>query len=163
MYALKRIIAYSIDATIIFAIAGLGRHMLFSMAIDHVLNPHSLGGTVMAYGSIALFAGLPIIVLGTLSGLFGWTPGKLILFLRVHGRNGKAPGMAQGILRETVKYVGISFMLFGAVWALYGIITRERAFYDEWIGVDVEDLKPSGLTEIQKRWREFQRDERRGK
>jgi hypothetical protein len=80
--------------------------------------------------------------------------------LRLRGNNGKAPGIAQGILREIIKYLGLGFMFLGALWALYGVITSQSAFYDEWIGLEVEDLRPSGLTETQKKWREFQRQNR---
>ena len=74
------------------------------------------------------------------------------MFLRVNSRQRKPIGLAHGLLREIVKAVSFCFF-FGMIWALYGIITSESTFYDDWLGCTVDDLKPSGLTETQKNWR----------
>jgi uncharacterized RDD family membrane protein YckC len=159
MYAIKRIIAYGIDLAIITFISGMANsHLYRLLTIAPQLEQYK--GMLLSYSSLAISAGVPIVLFGTLSGSLGWTPGKLILFLRVRNHNGRNAGVSQGILREIVKYVGTSFMFLGGLWALYGIVTSERTFYDDWIGLDVEDLKPSGLTETQKNWRAFQKSNR---
>ena len=156
LYALKRISAYIIDLTVAFILAGTATGILLKFSM-YLPLPEQFSGAFFGYVSMGIAAGIPIIIYGIMSGTLGWTPGKLVLSLRVRNRNGSAPGIGQGILREVVKYVGLSFMFLGALWALYGVITAERTFYDEWIGLDVDDLRPSGLTETQKRWREFHR------
>ncbi len=159
MYAIKRIVAYGIDISLVVFISGFAATQLFKhVSAVPLLAQHE--GILFSYGSFAISAGIPIVLFGTLSGLFGWTPGKLIMFLRVRDRNGRNPGITQGILREIVKYFGTSFIFLGSLWALYGVLTSQTTFYDDWIGLDVEDLKPSGLTETQKNWREFQRNNR---
>lgn len=159
MYALKRIVAYGIDVGIAMFISTLLTGQLYKY-MTTVPQLSQVKDILPGYASLAITAGIPIVLFGTLSGALGWTPGKLILFLRVRNNNGRNPGISQGILREIVKYVGTTFMFFGAIWALYGIITSQSTFYDDWIGLDVEDLKPSGLTETQKNWREFHRNNR---
>jgi len=152
MYSIKRIAAYAIDLVVVY-IVGLGLNLLAVALIGS--DPESglgmivftqLAGSVISYG-------IPIVVFGSLAGLFGWTPGKLICFLRVKNQSGNTPGIAKGILREFIKFVGTSFLLLGAFWALHGIVTKQKTFYDDWLDIDVEDIKPSGLTETQKNWR----------
>jgi hypothetical protein len=102
----------------------------------------------------------PAIVLGVMTGLTGRTPGKLVTFLRVKDCAGDPPGIAQGILREILKLVSLGF-LFGMIWALQGIVTSGRAFYDDWMDLDVEDLKPAGLTDTQRNYRKYMREQAR--
>jgi uncharacterized RDD family membrane protein YckC len=160
MYALKRIVAFSVDyISMLFISTALYGY------VAKVLNPVLVKIELMeGYAHYALSTGvlmiLPILIIGTLSGLLGWTPGKLICCLRVHNHSGRPPGVIQGILREVVKVIGTSFMFFGTLWALYGIITSEQTFYDDWIGTTVTDLKPTGLTDTQKKWRQFRNEER---
>jgi len=159
MYALKRILAYAFDLALVGFLSGLAfTYVAKLLGPGEAIGP--LRGMALSYGSMAFTAGIPIVIFGALTGAFGWTPGKLIFFLRVRNSSGRAPGIAQGILREIIKYASLSFMFLGALWALYGIVTSESAFYDEWIGPQVDDLRPSGLTETQKRWRQFQRANR---
>jgi uncharacterized RDD family membrane protein YckC len=157
MYSIKRIIAYCIDAALVYAI-GFGVS-LFSMLIfrEEMLTNIPLM-TIFSIVSSVVSYGIPILGFGILSGLFGWTPGKLICFLRVQNTSRRVPGIAQGILREIIKYVSVSLMFLGAIWAIQGIVTRQRTFYDEWLSLDVEDQKPSGLTDTQKNWRNTFRD-----
>lgn len=44
------------------------------------------------------------------------------------------------------------------IYALQGVITSGQTFYDTWLDLDVEDLKPYGLTETQKKWRKYHRE-----
>jgi len=157
MYALKRIIAYLIDSAIVLWLAGQTGSFLARLLLSGEPNPARVA--LYSYAMMAASGAVPIVVIGALSGGLGWTPGKLVLFLRVKDARGAAPGVSQGILREIIKYVSFSFFFLGALIALYGIVTSQRAFYDDWLGIEVDDLKPSGLTETQKKWREFQREQ----
>jgi uncharacterized RDD family membrane protein YckC len=157
MYALKRMVAYLIDYAIVLApsLAGLG-------LVEHNLGDripaqirHHIG---MVSGGVSLLA--PPLVLGILTGLTGRTPGKVITFLRVQDFNGDPPGIAEGIVREVVKAVSLAFF-FGMIYALGAVVTKRRTFYDEWLDLDVEDLRPSGLTETQKNFRKYMREKQR--
>ena len=79
------------------------------------------------------------------------------MFLNVKDGGGDPPGIAQGILREIIKAVSLGFF-FGMIYALQGLVTRGQTFYDAWLDLDVEDLKPYGLTETQKNWRKYHRE-----
>jgi uncharacterized RDD family membrane protein YckC len=157
VYALKRIAAYIIDFVLIYTpIAGLlsiGGGPILGRIPGHL---HFFAGT--ASWGISLLA--PVLVTGTLIGLTGRSPGKLIMFLKVND-GGDPPGIAQGILREIIKMVSISFFFLGPIWALQGLVTHGETFYDQWLGLQVEDLRPYGLTDTQKKWRQYHRQQAR--
>lgn len=157
MYALKRIAAYCIDyalflipafAAIAYAEKSVGKHATPSvpgmMAPLHLL---AWGGSLVA----------PALILGTMTGLTGRTPGKFLMSLKVQDYSGDPPGIAQGILREVVKAVSLGFAL-GMLYALQALCTRNRTFYDEWLDLEVEDLNPIGLTPTQKNFRKYMRE-----
>jgi uncharacterized RDD family membrane protein YckC len=157
MYALKRILAYAIDVFLIVGpISGLLSFQELSL-FESV--PHHFHG-FMAIGVGALSLGAPILIIGVLSGLTGRSPGKLVMFLKIEDYGGDPPGIAQGILREIIKAVSLGFF-FGTIWALQGIVTRGSTFYDEWLDLRVEDLRPSGLTPTQKKYRKYMREQQR--
>lgn len=153
MYALKRIAAFVIDIILLqFTSYFISIGVLLLLPSDsEALGMFALFNTYLGYGAV-------ILVYGILEGQFGWTPGKLILFLRVR-REGTTRniGIAQGILRQILKVLSFSFVFLGAIWALVGIIRSEQTFYDGLLHVDVEDLHPSGLTDTQKNWRKQMR------
>lgn len=120
------------------------------------LHPEKMNHPMILMASSYFPLIAPAFVYGVLVGLTGRTPGKLIMFLKVVNRAGRTIGVAQGLLREVVKIISLGFFFFGAIWALYGMVTTGRTFYDEWLGIDADDLKPAGLTPTQKKWREFQ-------
>jgi len=154
MYALKRIIAYVIDMALVYS------PLMALMAYAETpflgkLTPHfHFFGPLGAMG--IAFAG-PILVNGVLTGLTGRSPGKFIMFLNVKDCGGDPPGIAQGILREIIKAVSLGFFL-GMIYALQGLVTTGQTFYDAWLDLDVEDLKPYGLSETQKNWRKYHRE-----
>lgn len=153
MYALKRIIAYVIDYALTYIPLMFFITMYYHPTETQPVTPiHSIIAFVL--GWIPLLG--PLIIYGLLIGLTGRTPGKLIMFLKVTHQSGSRLGIAKGILREIIKFISFAFF-FGAIWALFGIVTSERTFYDEWLNAEVEDLKPFGLTPAQKKWREYQR------
>src|SRR6478672_9445245 len=46
------------------------------------------------------------VIRGALVGVFGWSPGKLMLGLRVVNWDGRPPGLAKGYVRELVNTAG---------------------------------------------------------
>jgi uncharacterized RDD family membrane protein YckC len=157
VYALKRIAAYIIDFALIYtpitSLLTLGGGPILGR-----ISPHFHMFAATASWGISLLA--PVLVTGTLIGLTGRTPGKLIMFLRVHDY-GDPPGIAQGILREIIKTVSMSFFFLGPIWALQGLVTHGETFYDQWLDLQVEDLRPYGLSETQRNWRKFHRQQAR--
>jgi uncharacterized RDD family membrane protein YckC len=154
MYALKRIAAYVIDMVLVWGplatLIGYGEAPLlgrFSPRFHMIAALGSWGFTILG----------PVLVNGILTGLTGRSPGKFIMFLNVKDAGGDPPGIAQGILREIIKAVSLGFF-FGMIYALAGLVTRGQTFYDAWLDLDVEDLKPYGLTETQKNWRKYHRE-----
>ncbi len=157
VYALKRIAAYIIDFALIYTpitiLLTFGQGKLFEG-----ISPHLHMFAAMGSWGISILA--PVLVTGTLIGLTGRTPGKLIMFLKVNDY-GDPPGLAKGILREIVKTASMSFFFLGPIWALQGLVTRGETFYDQWLDLQVEDLRPHGLSETQKNWRKFHRQQAR--
>lgn len=151
VYSLKRILAYIIDAILVWLLS-FGISLIWSL----LAGPQSeeIGFSIIGFaGSTLISYGVPILIFGSISGIFGWSPGKLIFFLRIRKSGDSSPGLALGILREIVKYISLSFFFLGAIWALAGILTKQKTFYDEWLNLEVDDIKPAGLTETQKNWR----------
>lgn len=154
MYALKRIAAYAIDMAIFW--------LPMTLLINHGEAP--LVGRMpprfhmfAALGSWGFSILGPVLVNGTLTGLTGRSPGKFLMFLTVKDAGGDPPGIAQGIVREIIKAVSLGFFI-GMIYALQGLVTRGQTFYDAWLDLDVEDLRPVGLTETQKNWRKYHRE-----
>jgi hypothetical protein len=162
MYTLKRIVAYGIDLAIIYGLGALLTLIVLPLLVTSTTvtgeSTVGVGAALFSMAMVPLSYGGPVLLLGSMEGLLGWTPGKLLLFLRVHkaGSNRRI-GIGQGILRQVIKTVALSFMLIGALWALYGMITEREAFYDEWLRIEVEDLQGLGLTSTQRNWRKEMR------
>jgi uncharacterized RDD family membrane protein YckC len=157
MYPLKRSAAYIIDYAIILTPTAMGLASLRGYSSQGLPGgmKHYLG--FVGWGISLL---VPALILGTMTGLTGRTPGKLVTFLRVQDYGGDPPGLAQGILREAVKAVSLA-CFFGMIFALQAVVTNRRTFYDEWLDLDVEDLRPAGLTPTQKNFRKFMREKQR--
>ncbi len=155
MYILKRIAAYLIDLMVVVtplsALVVAVESQVFEQLPSHL---HGLG-TPIAWG---LPLALPVLFLGTVTGLTGRSPGKLITFLKVEDGGGDPPGIAQGIVRELIKAVSLAFIL-GIFWAMQSLATRRRTFYDEWLDLEVDDLRPAGLTPTQKNFRKYMREQ----
>lgn len=154
MYALKRILAYIIDMALVVVPIQFYTDDFSALLGKYLKLPEFFQGSLWM-----LQTGVPILLLGVVVGLTGKTPGKLLMFLKVVNHSMRAPGLAQGILREIIKLVCGMFFL-GALYALYGIVTGGKTFYDDWLSLDVEDQKPTGLTDRQKKWREYTRNNR---
>jgi uncharacterized RDD family membrane protein YckC len=157
MYALKRIAAYGIDVVIAFAPIFILTEFGESLMEKRISQRFYLVAALGSWGFSLLW---PVLFNGILTGLTGRTPGKFIMFLNVKDAGGDPPGIAQGILREIIKMVSTGFF-FGMIWALQGVVTHGQTFYDQWLDLEVEDLKPYGLTETQKNWRKYHREQAR--
>ena len=158
IYALRRIAAHVLDVGIILAPLGF----VLSFAESYLAESLPRIWEVYAgFFALIISIGIPVVFIGACVALTGWTPGKLAMFLRVAGRGGAKPSLAEALLRETVKAICLGFF-FGALYALYGLVTSGRTFYDDWLGLEVDDLRPLGLTEVQKNWRKHMREAKRG-
>lgn len=157
MYLLKRIAASLLDYAIMLIPAALGIMKLGNPLAQQVV--HSGFGF---YGRGLLIGSLiaPAIILGVMTGLTGWTPGKLIFSLRVQGYDGDPPGVANGIVRELAK-IFLFATVYGLYYAVASVMRDKDAFYDTWLSVEVEDLRPYGMTETQKNYRKFMREKER--
>ena len=157
MYALKRIVAYAIDVALMSSLMWAGMFYLQSKML-HLRDPQMQGFASLATGALSLFG--PVLILGTLTGLTGRTPGKFITFLKVQDHAGDPPGIANGIVREVVKAVSLC-CFFGMIRGMQAVVTKERTFYDNWLDLDVEDLRPAGLTPTQRNFRKYMRQRAR--
>ena len=154
MYAMKRIIAYVIDIIVMT----IPSYFCVSWVETKIFE--SLPERVEQYAGLLIWGVsllTPVLVLGVLSGLTGRTPGKLLMFLKVVDHGGDPPGIVQGILREIAKAVSLGFF-FGMFYALQGLLTSKQTFYDTWLDLEVEDLRPVGLTPTQKNFRKYMRE-----
>src|SRR5262245_34740005 len=157
MYVLKRIAACIVDYAVFLIPAMFG--------LMEVGNPIASGAVQDGFGLLGRVAVLgsfvaPALILGVMTGLTGRTPGKLIFFLCVHDYADDPPGLANGILREFAKVL-LFATVYGLFYALASVLRDRDALYDSWLGLEVEDLRPSGLTETQKKFRKFMREKQR--
>ena len=157
MYVLKRIMACVIDYALMLTLPALGL-----MQLGNPVSPHALDGGLGLFGRGALIGSLflPALILGAMTGLTGRTPGKLLMFLRVQDHVGDPPGIAHGILRELAKVL-LFATVYGLYYALASALNNREALYDSWLGLEVDDLRPYGLTETQKNFRKFMREKQR--
>jgi uncharacterized RDD family membrane protein YckC len=155
MYILKRIAAYLIDVFVV--VSPLAMLLAFGEDLVSDWLPAGVHGfhTPLSWG---LPLALPVLVLGTITGLTGRSPGKFVTFLKVEDGAGDPPGVAHGVLRELIKAVSLTFII-GIFWAMQSLATRRRTFYDEWLDLEVDDLRPSGLTPTQKNFRKYMREQ----
>ena len=162
MYKYKRLAAYLIDVFVLLLLLSIAlKSDVNQLAMVFVRGIATLE-TPSAY-SMLLTLVIPIILYGCLTGYFGWTPGKYLMKLRVRGIDEQPVGMGKGLLREAVKWAVCSFLVFGLVWALYGIFTEGRTFYDNWLNSSVDDESLSDgndLTDVQRKWRNSQENDR---
>jgi uncharacterized RDD family membrane protein YckC len=166
VYALKRMAAYIIDFMLIYtpitaAIGYAETRFLPQTASPEEIHMHMQMFMMASTARWGFSFLVPVLITGTLIGLTGRTPGKLVMFLKVQDPGGDPPGIAQGVLREIVKTVSMMFFFLGPIWALQGLVTRGETFYDQWLDLEVEDLRPYGLTETQKKWRKYHRQQAR--
>lgn len=105
-----RVIARLIDTTPICALAVLA-------------GSEAVGGLIAVAGTLAL---------GLLSGLFGRTPGRALLGLRVTRTSGERLGAARGMARELAHYFDGLVLMLGFLWPLWD--RRAQTFADKLVG-----------------------------
>jgi uncharacterized RDD family membrane protein YckC len=157
MYVLKRIVACLLDYATLLIPAAFGL-----IKFGNPIAPHAVHGGFGLFGRGAVIGSLvaPALILGVLTGLIGRTPGKILFFLRVQDHNGDPPGLADGILREMAKIL-LFATVYGLFYALASVLRDREALYDSWLGLEVDDLRPYGLTETQKKFRKYMREKER--
>jgi len=157
MYVLKRILACVVDYAILVVPAAFG---LLELGDATLPQGDHLGFGFFGMGAMLGSLVVPALIMGTLTGLTGRTPGKLLFFLRVQYPDGDPPGLAHGILRELAKVL-LFATVYGLFYALASAVNNRETFYDNWFGLEVDDLRPYGLTETQKNFRKYMREKQR--
>lgn len=161
MYKYKRLLAYLIDTAIILLLVRIASGVDF-MYILYAFSQGIVGFEMATPFSFAITVLIPILLYGIMVGQYGCTPGKYLMKLRIRNLDGEPIGLGKGILRETIKSGAISVLIFGLIWAVHGIITKNKTFYDRWLELSVDDLAPENidkLNDIQKRWRDLHEDD----
>lgn len=160
MYKYKRLAAYLIDVAIVLLLVRIASGVDF-MYILYAFSQGIVGFEMTTPFSFAITALIPILLYGIMVGQYGCTPGKYLMKLRIRNMDGEPIGLGKGILRETIKCGAISVLIFGLIWAIHGIFTKGKTFYDRWLELSVDDLVSEdvgNLNDIQKRWRDFHDD-----
>jgi uncharacterized RDD family membrane protein YckC len=80
---------------------------------------------VQALFAQLVWVGVVFVIRGALVGLYGWSPGKLLLGLRVVDFDGRPPGLAKGYVRELVNTLGTG--LFGCFYDLPAFIIANNS------------------------------------
>lgn len=96
---------------------------------------------------------VPIIYFAIPTGLWGRTPGKFILRLKVEYR-GRPPGIMRALGRETLKLLSIACPL-GILFNLFQICYTGSVWYDDLCGTGVMYSPLVRLTQTQKNWRKI--------
>lgn len=155
-YLVKRVIAYLIDYTLAFCVAAAISFFtawLVATQPDRIALASPTPAALLVYGSSAGLVGAIMVAgFGITTGIWGRTPGKWLLALRVQRDDGTPIGPLLGIVREGVKLI-VTLIPIAIPIALYGMGTRRAAFYDDFFSCHVEDGMPWGLTETQRKWR----------
>ena len=163
MYKYKRIAAYLIDIAVLLVVVS----MVLRLDINQLAMLFVAGVATLRAPSpdtIILTLVIPVLLNGFMTGYFGWTPGKLAMKLRVRGVDGQPVGIGRGFLREGIKCAACTCLIVGFVWAVYGIFTEGRTFYDDWTNSSVDDTGTrcgDQLTDVQRKWRDQHDDDPR--
>ena len=100
----------------------------------------------------------PVLVIGILTGLTGRSPGKFIMFLNVKDAGGDPPGIATRHSPRDYQGRVARVLLRHDLGTARHRDSAGKPFTISGSNLDVEDLKPIGLTETQKNWRKYHRD-----
>jgi len=160
MYKFKRVSAYVIDITLLLISVALFMKIDMNQ-LAMVFTQGMIGFTAPSVDSIILTVIIPVSLFGIMTGVLGKTPGKMLMRLRVCGLDSTPVGIKKGLIREAIKCAAFTCLILGIPWALYGLFTEGSTFYDDWLGLSVDDESVNDedeLTEVQKSWREFHGD-----
>ena len=73
--------------------------------------------------------------------LFGGTPGKRLLGIKVTLKEGGRPSMAVFLIREPLLKYGVAFATAGIVPLLYGLKLWPKPLHDDWLGTTVKRIR----------------------
>ena len=114
----RRVIAYLLDAVVSLLAFWL---VVTSLGVDVESDPTAPGGFRYdgSTTSVALAGLVPVgywLATGVLAqGLLGWTPGKLLVGIRLVGWDGRAPGLWRAFVHTLVVQVFMAFSCLGGL------------------------------------------------
>ena len=139
--------------------------LALALATGHLVNSGlglaaglaGAGGVALVPIMIAAFLLWPVLFLGVPTGLWGRTPGKLVLGLRVVHAYGHPPSVRRALAREALKMVSLG-SAFGAVFCLIQILHTGTVWYDRLCGTSVEHSPWVRSTKTQREFRKAMRE-----
>ena len=152
-----RLMALIVD----LALALGGGHLIF-MGLGWVVSRAGAAGVVFVPLIIAAFLLWPVLFMGVPTGLWGRTPGKWVLGLRVVHIRSHPPSVRRALAREMLKTLALASVL-GAVFCLIQILCTGTVWYDQLCGTTVEHSPWHRLTKTQRDFRKAMRDFRSGR
>ena len=128
----SRLVAFVIDG-VIFAVVGVAIVLMFAPAL-------SQGGSDSSF--TILNAALTLGSLGAhwIFNSVGWSPGKLMMGLRIVNAEGTAPGAARGFARTAGTIVSSLPLYLGYLWAAWD--GRTQTWHDKIAGTYVVRFAP---------------------
>ena len=138
-----------------------GGHLIF-MGLGWAAEAMGVAGAALVPVVLAAFLLWPVLFMGIPTGLWGRTPGKWILGLRVVHAYGHPPSVRRALAREMLKMLAIG-CAFGAAFCLIQILHTGTVWYDHLCGTAVEHSPWHRLTRTQKDFRKAMRDFRSGR
>lgn len=150
-----RILATIIDCVICF----YSMPLLFIVG-GWIIERSGAVGLFLVPVFFVLFFVWPFLYFGVFTGLWGKTPGKFICRLSVVYGSEDKPGLWRGLGRETLKLFAIGSS-FGAIFALYQVLTQGTSWYDSMCGTQVQFKPYRRLTKTQKNYRQYMKEQER--
>ncbi len=116
-------------------------------------------GLAITLALFPLLLAWPILYFGLCEGLWGRTPAKFILSLRVVDGTGEKPSVPRALGRGALKLLAVGTTI-GALIALIQLIWQGATWYDHLCGTMVEYRPGVRLTDAQKHFRDVYGDGR---
>jgi uncharacterized RDD family membrane protein YckC len=107
---------------------------------------------------LALYVLTPVLYFAIPTGIWGRTPGKFILRLKVSDYRRRPPGILRALGRETLKLLSFACPL-GILLNMFQLFYTGSVWYDDLCGTDVEHNPYVRLTQTQKNWRKLMKDD----
>ncbi len=139
--------------------------MLSVLLISEELGSKVVSESIDSYDywlSKLVFIRCYVVIHGTLTGLFGFSVGKALFFLRVRKFNQhQAPGWAKGLTREAIKHIYLAFYILRYQVAV-SVLNGATSEYDRNLNLFVDDISPFGKTQTQRDFKKFMRSSHKG-
>ena len=119
--------------------------VIFAAAIDSVDKTPSAPGLLISTGAfvaISLASSVLITLLSWGLDTFGWSPGKAATGIRAVRLDGKRPGLVHGLVRYSMRTVGILPLGLGYFWAIWD--DRNQTWHDKLASAVVVQARPLG-------------------